>query len=54
MYKKTVEIVRKNEELGLKVKSAFHIVETEFTNVELELFFGKEPKKDRQLKLFFE
>ena len=48
-----ITTVRKNEEMGLKVKTAFHIVETEFTNVELELFFGKENKKDRQLKLNF-
>ena len=34
-----VETVKKNEELGLKVKTAFHIVETEFTPTELELFF---------------
>ena len=49
-----IETVRKNEEMGLKVKTALHIVETEFTNTELELFFGKEPKKDRQLKLNFD
>jgi hypothetical protein len=48
-----IDTVRKNEEMGLKVETAFHIVETEFTNTELELFFGKDNKKDRQLKLFF-